>query len=301
MKKRIIIAFLVAALGISAMAYAGAQLTGAQRMYQEGDAAYDEIFNSVRQGAGAGDGAATVGGAGGGTGGGAASGDVSLDRLAGQQNGGGGVVGEGRGDAAGSPEAGSAEEDAAEPFVAMVDFDTLRTINSDAAAWLYSPDTVIDYPVMAAEDYTYYLGHLPDGTKNANGTLFIDYNNAPDFSGGLTVIYGHHMKSGRMFGGLVGYKDQKYFEEHPYMYLYTDHANYRIDLIYGSVVGAEEWAERAFMYEENVSELLEFAGKNTTFKSDVQYEEGDRVVVLSTCSYEFSEARYFVLGVLRGI
>ena len=78
----------------------------------------------------------------------------------------------------------------------------------------------------------------PDGTYNANGSLFIDYNNAWDFSDQLTVIYGHHMKSGQMFGSLKGYKGQAYFENHPYMYLYTDNGNYRIDLLYGCVAGS---------------------------------------------------------------
>jgi sortase B len=180
-----------------------------------------------------------------------------------------------------------------------IDFNELTEINKDAAAWLYSPDTVIDYPVMKADDYDYYLHHLPDGKRNANGTLFIDYNCAADFSGQLTVIYGHHMKSGRMFGSLNGYKDQKYYDKHPFMYLYTPQKNYRIDLIYGCVIGAGEWRNRAFMYEVNVRELMSYAEHNTTFVSDAGYEEGDRIVAMSTCSYEFDHARYVVLGILR--
>jgi len=180
-----------------------------------------------------------------------------------------------------------------------IDYDVLKKTNNDTAAWLYSPGTVIDYPVMKAADYDYYLHHLPDGTYNANGTLFIDYNNAPDFSDKLTVIYGHHMRSGAMFGSLKGYKGQAYFEEHPYMYLYTENGNYRIDLIYGCVIGEGKWRERAFMYETNVDALLSYAAQNTTFISGVQYAEGDRIVAMSTCSYEFNGARYVVLGVLK--
>ena len=88
-----------------------------------------------------------------------------------------------------------------------IDFGALKMVNDDSAAWLYSPGTDIDYPVMKADDYSYYLSHLPDGTYNVNGTLFIDYNNAPDFTDQLTVIYGHHMRSGQMFGSLKGYKE----------------------------------------------------------------------------------------------
>jgi len=180
-----------------------------------------------------------------------------------------------------------------------IDFAALRAVNQDAAAWLYSPGTAIDYPVMKARDYDHYLRRLPDGTYNANGTLFIDYNCAPDFTDRLTVIYGHNMKSGRMFGSLTGYKEQAYFEKHPYMYLYTEQGNYRIDLLYGCVIGVGQWRERAFMYEANLGALLAYAAHSTTFASNVQYTPGDRIVALSTCSYEFDGARYVVLGALR--
>ncbi|MCL2060362.1 MAG: class B sortase [Oscillospiraceae bacterium] len=288
-KVKYTVAILGALLGIGAMAYAGAELLKTQRVYQEGDAAYESLTGSLRRGEGAGAAAAEAGASGGGSEGAAAA--------SGAQGAGGTGAGTSAGGRAGGAgtEAGATERE----FVPMVDFDALRQINSDAAAWLYGPGTVIDYPVMAAEDYNYYLGHLPDGTKNANGSLFIDYNNEPGFGGPLTVIYGHHMKSGKMFGGLVGYKKQAYYDENPYMYIYTDAANYRLDLIYGCVIDAREWSEQAFMYDENTEELLEFAESNSTFKSSVGYEEGEKLVVLSTCSYEFSDARYFVIGVLR--
>ena len=239
MKKRGTLALLALLLGIGVMAFAGFRLLEARKVYQEGDAAYQEI-----------------------------NGQVKRDEK---------------------PPAGGLR----------IDFEALRAVNEDAVAWLHSPGTAIDYPVMKAKDYSYYLRRLPDGTGNANGSLFIDYNCAPDFSGPLTVIYGHHMKSGKMFGSLKGYKDQTYYSKHPAMYLYTERGNYRIDLLYGCVIGAGQWRERAFMYPENVRALLAYAAHNTTFESDVKYEEGDKVIALSTCSYEFDNARYIVLGVLR--
>ena len=180
-----------------------------------------------------------------------------------------------------------------------IDFAALKAINPDTAAWLYCPGTEINYPVMKADDYDYYLRRLPDGTYNVNGTLFVDYNNPADFSETLTVVYGHHMKSGKMFGSLMGYKQQEYYDKHPAMYLYTEQGNYKIDLLQGCVVGVREWRERAFMYEENLESLLTYAAEKTTFTGTARYTPGDRIVALSTCSYEFDGARYVVLGVLR--
>jgi len=180
-----------------------------------------------------------------------------------------------------------------------VDIDALRALIPDAAAWLYSPDTAIDYPVMRADDYDYYLRRLPDGTENANGSLFIDYNCAPDFTGGLTVVYGHHMKSGQMFGSLMGYKKQAYFDAHPYIYLYADNANYRIDLLFGFVIGADEWRERAYMLETNTGGLLAYAARKTTFVSGAEYTQDDKFIALYTCAYDFEGASYVVIGVMR--
>ena len=265
MKKTIIIAVAVLLLGTLVMVYAGVRLLETNKVYQEADAVYEVLSKQVRKNATA------------------EPAPLPAQELA----------------AMDSPSAQESEHEARIPVYipdVEIDFDLLRGINGDSAAWLYSPGTVIDYPVMKAEDYYYYLNHLSDGTVNANGSLFIDYNNAPDFSDDLTVIYGHHMKSGRMFGGLVGYKEQRFYEEHPFMYLYTETQNYRIDLMYGSVIGAWEWRDNAFMYEENIEDLISYAKNNTTFTSDVDYQAGDRLVVLSTCSYEYYDARYFVVG-----
>lgn len=181
----------------------------------------------------------------------------------------------------------------------FIDFEALKKINDDAAAWLYGPDTVIDYPVMRADDYDWYLNHLPDGTYNANGTLFLDYNSSADFSGRLNIIYGHHMRSKKMFGSLEGYKKQEYFDQNPWLYFYTEQGNYRVDLKYGCIINAGEWRERAFMFDVNLDSLLSYAAAKTTFESSAEYTESDKFLVLSTCSYEFDDARYIVIGILR--
>lgn len=194
--------------------------------------------------------------------------------------------------------------EAAEPELGIpplgINFAQLTQINTDTAGWLYCPDTAVDYPVMQANDYEWYLRHLPDGTYNLSGSLFLDYHCAQDFSGQLSIIYGHNMKNGKMFSALTGYKEQEYFDRHPYLYLYTQQGDYRIDLIYGCLVGAGEWGKQNFMLEDSLPLLLDYAADSTTFESGVEYNiDSDRFIALSTCSYEFSDARYVVIGVLK--
>ncbi|MCL2403271.1 MAG: class B sortase [Coriobacteriia bacterium] len=180
-----------------------------------------------------------------------------------------------------------------------IDWDELHAINENIIGWIYSPGTPIDYPIVAADDYSFYLSRLPDGTFNANGSIFLDFNHSPDFSDPISVIYGHHMRSGKMFGTLNAYRRQSFFENHSVMFLYTPERNYRVDLMYGFVVAEGQWRARAFVFPENISSLLTFAESNTTFESDVRWQEGDRILAMSTCEYDFDDARYVVLGILR--
>jgi len=181
-----------------------------------------------------------------------------------------------------------------------IDWDALhREVSEDIVGWIYSPGTPIDYPVMRADDYSFFLSRLPDGTFNPNGSIFLDFNHSPDFSDGISVIYGHHMRSGAMFGTLNDYRRQAAFDERPHMFLYTPQRDYRVDLMYGFVVAERQWRLRAFMFEENIPSLLTFAAENTTFNSPVTFEQGDRILAMSTCEYDFDGARYVVLGILR--
>ena len=274
MSKKKVFAIVALLLGIGLMVYAGGQLLTTRQTYQEGVEAYGNLRDLAREFA-------------------------TSPQTQSQ------TPRESSPDYPGAPLARESEgltsENPEQAYIPAsgISFERLREINNDAVAWLYSPNTVIDYPVMRASNYSYYLNHLPDGTRNSNGSLFIDYNNASDLSERLMVIYGHHMKSGSMFGSLSGYKKQKYYEQHPVMYLYTERNEYRIDIAYGCLIEAGQWKELAFMYEENVDALISYAEKNTTFKSSVKFEEGDKVVVFSTCSYEFDDARYVVIGLLK--
>lgn len=180
-----------------------------------------------------------------------------------------------------------------------VDIGTLRQIAGGAVGWIYSEGTVIDYPVMQGEDNSYYLSHLYDGTKNKVGSIFLDYRNAPDFSDQNSILYGHHMKSGKMFASLEGYKDQAYYDEHPTLELYLQDAGYHIELIGGYVVdGGNNDMPMNFSGEEDMLSFLNEIKGKSTFHSNVTANGQDRLITMVTCTYDFNDARYAVVGKL---
>lgn len=177
-----------------------------------------------------------------------------------------------------------------------VDFEVLWETNEDVVGWIYCEDTPINFPIVQAEDNDYYLRRLIDGTWNSSGTLFADYRNAADFSDSNTIIYGHNMKNKGMFGTLSNYKEQSYYDEHPIMWLLTPDGNYKVELIAGYVTSSTSEIYSFGQTEEEVFALAEQSIEKSTFTSDFQVLQGDRFVTLSTCSYEYDNARYVLIG-----
>jgi len=179
-----------------------------------------------------------------------------------------------------------------------IDFIALQEKYPDVIGWIYSPDTPINYPIVCGKDNNQYLRHLPDGSYNTTGSIFLDYRCGEIGENRNTVIYGHNMKNGTMFSSLTKYKSQAYYDEHPWLYLLTPDGNYRIELYAGAVVKASSGIYETSPGNEAFADVLaEIKGKST-FHSEMDVDWSDNIVTLSTCSYEFDNARYVVVGKL---
>ena len=182
----------------------------------------------------------------------------------------------------------------------QVDFEGLAAINSQVVGWIFGPGTVISYPVVQSADNSYYLHRMFTGEANGSGCIFLDAACAADFSGGHSIIYGHHMKNGTMFASLGEYADQAYYEAHPYFQLATPKGNWRVDIFsaYVADVGQEAWQVEIGdgKYRED---WLQKVRSRSAIQTQEAPKEGERILTLSTCSYEFEDARFVVHGVLH--
>ncbi len=175
-----------------------------------------------------------------------------------------------------------------------VDFASLRARYPDVVGYIYSPGTRIQYPIAyTSSTNDYYLNRDLDGNPNVNGSIFIEHLCDPSFGNQNTIIYGHHMKSGLMFADLIKYKDPSYYNSHPYIYIYTPTQNYRVDLYAGFVCAHDD---EVFALSLTSDQLSRMAAKST-FSSNIGIPTGN-VVSLVTCTYEFNNARYVVVGEL---
>ena len=181
-----------------------------------------------------------------------------------------------------------------------VDFETLAEQNPDIIGWIYLENTCIHYPIMQSKDNDYYLHRLFDKSWSWPGTPFADYRLKGDFTDFQTIVYGHNMKNGTMFQQITEYKQQDFYDRHPTALLMTPEGNYQIEWIAGYVtdLNSDAW-KIEFASDEEFSLWLENAMTRSTFLSTTEPDARDKLITLSTCSYEYADARYVLVGILK--
>lgn len=178
----------------------------------------------------------------------------------------------------------------------LVDFVQLSEVNPDIVGWIYIEGTDINYPVVQGTDNDYYLKHLFDGTYNSSGCIFLDYRCSADFSDRHCILYGHHMNNKTMFGGLVEYKKQAFYDEHSVALLVTPTAYHKIQFFSGYV--SDNWSnawDLALDDTDHAAWLNEILSKSC-FDTDYAPGVKDRIITLSTCTYEFESAKFVLHG-----
>lgn len=171
-----------------------------------------------------------------------------------------------------------------------IDFERLhRDVSEDIYAWIYIPNTNINYPVFQhPTDNAYYLEHNVDGSEGYPGCIYTENYNSKDFSDPQTVIYGHNMRDGTMFSDLHKYEEQDFFDENRYVYIYTEDTVlvYKIFAAY-QTNNAHQLLNFDFSREENLLSYLENVRSLVTeqkiFDDDVVFSGDDKVLTLSTC------------------
>lgn len=185
-------------------------------------------------------------------------------------------------------------------FTGVVDWKALKKVNPDVQGWLYQKDTVINYPVVQGTDNDTYLHTRFDKQWSGGGTLFVDCRMEKDFKGFNSIIYGHHMKDGSMFRSIRGYtKEDGYYDKHKTLELATPHGNYHLVVFSAFITKATDEDTYKMTYDEAEKQAyIDRAWERSELpitKNSVDVTKNDRLVTLSTCAYDYEEARYIVM------
>ena len=182
---------------------------------------------------------------------------------------------------------------------ARANFEALAEINPDVAGWLSLEGTVINYPIVQGTDNEYYLHHLFTKEYNNTGCIFMDMDNAKDFSDQNTVLYAHHMRNGSMFAELEGYRNQEYYDAHRQLVLQTPSGNYLVEPFAGLLSdGYTDYIQIDFQDSDSFLAYVSQMRSQSTFQSDVTVAAEDRILTMSTCRYDVENGRYAVFAKL---
>ena len=161
----------------------------------------------------------------------------------------------------------------------------LREENPDVVGWIRIPDTRIDYPLMQGEDKE----------PNSVGSVFLEHENSADLSDYNTIVYGHNMNNGAMFADLELFSLEKYWKEHPYVYIITDAGVYRYEIFVVCQAEIESLTYGLNPQRDDTKEkFLNLSQEKAWFDTGIKPAITDRILTLSTCSGANYDYRYVV-------
>ncbi len=192
------------------------------------------------------------------------------------------------------------EEDAL--YLKELSIDALQKTNAEVRGWIAIPGTVVDYPLMQTKDNSTYLTTAWDGSYNAAGSIFLERRSSADFSDFNTIVYGHYMKNGTMFGALHQFKDADFLAAHSKVYI-TDGEmlrRYEIYAAYEAEVVSDTY-RLIFENEEQKESFLARGTEKTIVLTELTPTTQDKILTLSTCTGNGRyETRWVLQAVLTG-
>ena len=179
----------------------------------------------------------------------------------------------------------------------------LQVRHPDVVGWLTIPNTGVDYPFAQGKDNAHYLHLDLEQKRSAAGTIFMDFRNSQDFSDFNTILFGHHMRNGSMFGSLQAFNSRTFFEENRTGMIFLPEKTYEIDFFAFAVIAPDDAVifDPTIQTEAEAALFLDHVEQLARYYRDINLTVHDRLVTLSTCNYEFDDARMVLVGRLSEI
>ena len=186
----------------------------------------------------------------------------------------------------------------------LEEYETLYNKNRRLIGWLKIEDTNIDYPVLQTTDNIYYLDHNFEQEYDKNGSLFLDAACDIVHRNTNLIIYGHHMRSGKMFGNPNKYSSESYYKEHPYIQFDTiyEKGTYQVMYVFRSkIYNEDEIVFKYYQFFDAVSEKefdsnMQEMAAISLYDTGVRAGFGDELLTLSTCDNSEADGRFVVVA-----
>ena len=181
---------------------------------------------------------------------------------------------------------------------------SLKEVYPDVVGWLSIPGTNIDYPFAKGSDNDYYLHQDLDKNWSLAGTIFMDYRNDSSFSDFSTLIFGHNMKNGSMFGTIKAFDDEAFFRRNNTGTIFLLDKTYEVEFIAFIVTKANDeiiYNSESIKSDADKEEFLDYIKSSARYYKDTNLSVEDTFITISTCNYEFNNARMVLVGKIKEI
>ncbi len=181
--------------------------------------------------------------------------------------------------------------------------DRMQAINADIKGRIVIPKAEIDYPFVQGTDNDYYLEHDVEKKEYPGGSIFADYENNLDQLPDNLVLYGHHMRSAKMFHNLERYKEKSFFDQKPMIEIKIRDEIAYYQVIAVSIMNLED-ENMLFLFNHhltwgdnmNARIYLQAFHNSILYQNSEELEENSKLLTLSTCSYEYANARLVLIA-----
>ncbi len=177
-------------------------------------------------------------------------------------------------------------------------FNQLMSVNPDVIGWITIDQTHIDQPMVQGSNDFEYLNRNAKKEFSLSGAIFLSCENSPDFSDHYNLTYGHHMDNGGMYGDLIHFLDQDYFDDHTTGLLTTKDGKYNLELF--AVLDTDSGNQAVYspvQYQQDASQLIQYLKDNATHFRDV--DPSSSVLAMSTCYDAVSNGRVIVFATME--
>lgn len=185
--------------------------------------------------------------------------------------------------------------------------DLMLAENSDFKGWITVPNTKIDNPIYQTDNNDYYLTHNQKKQTSAYGALFFDCENiiTEEETDKNLVIYGHHMKNGSMFANLTKYRNLDFYKQNPTLEFSTLYKSSTYKVFSVFVLNASKKDDNGYIYnisrknfldDDDFNSWADEAYQRSLINTGVDVVNGDNIITLVTCVYDFDDARLVVMA-----
>lgn len=187
---------------------------------------------------------------------------------------------------------------AKDELASFTGFQKLQKINPEVLGWINVYGTNIDYPLVQAKDNEKYLNRDSKGEFAATGAIFLEARNSPNFDDFNTIIYGHHVENGVMFGDVAKFAEQDYFDKHRYGSIYYNGKEHGLEIFEMLEVDAYDFNiyNPGIQGEENRRAYIDNLLSVAKHKRDIDLGPNDQIVLLSTCFLDVTNGRHIVVA-----